>query len=41
MNIRLEEINLQRPHVLPAEQEALLAEAAEVRSSSKYVWNVE
>jgi oligoendopeptidase F len=29
----LEEINLQRPHVLSAEQEALLAEAAEVMSS--------
>lgn len=29
----LEEINLQRPHVLTAEQEALLAEAAEVMSS--------
>lgn len=30
----LEEINLQRPHVLSAEQEALLAEASEVMSSS-------
>ncbi|MBM4764252.1 oligoendopeptidase F [Bacillus sp. B15-48] len=29
----LEEINLQRPHVLSAEQEALLAEASEVMSS--------
>ncbi|RSD29416.1 oligoendopeptidase F [Mesobacillus subterraneus] len=29
----LEEINLQRPHVLSAEQEALLAEAGEVMSS--------
>lgn len=31
----LEEINLQRPHVLPAEQEALLAEASEVLGSSQ------
>ncbi|WP_338472176.1 oligoendopeptidase F [Niallia sp. XMNu-256] len=31
----LEEINLQRPHVLPAEQEALLAEASEVFDSSE------
>lgn len=31
----LEEINLQRPHVLPAEQEALLAEASEVLNSSE------
>jgi oligoendopeptidase F len=30
----LEEINLQRPHVLSAEQEALLAEAAEVMNAS-------
>ena len=30
----LEEINLQRPHVLPADQEALLAEASEVLNSS-------
>lgn len=30
----LDEINLQRPHVLPAEQEALLAEAAEVMDAS-------
>lgn len=30
----LEEINLQRPHVLSAEQEALLAEASEVLNSS-------
>ncbi|SEN15251.1 oligoendopeptidase F [Mesobacillus persicus] len=29
----LEEINLQRPHILSAEQEALLAEASEVMSS--------
>ncbi|MGM0902432.1 MAG: oligoendopeptidase F [Bacillota bacterium] len=29
----MEEINLQRPHILSAEQEALLAEAAEVMSS--------
>ncbi|MBM7693948.1 oligoendopeptidase F [Peribacillus deserti] len=31
----LEEINLQRPHVLSAEQEALLAEASEVMSASQ------
>ncbi|WP_428911389.1 oligoendopeptidase F [Niallia sp. Krafla_26] len=31
----LEEINLQRPHVLSAEQEALLAEASEVLGSSE------
>ncbi|KKK36974.1 oligopeptidase PepB [Mesobacillus campisalis] len=30
----LEEINLQRPHILSAEQEALLAEASEVMNSS-------
>ncbi|EIJ81842.1 oligoendopeptidase F [Bacillus methanolicus PB1] len=30
----LEEINLQRPHVLSAEQEAMLAEAAEVMNAS-------
>lgn len=30
----LEELNLQRPHVLSAEQEALLAEASEVMSAS-------
>ncbi|WP_066054862.1 oligoendopeptidase F [Robertmurraya korlensis] len=30
----LEELNLQRPHVLSAEQEALLAEASEVMSTS-------
>jgi oligoendopeptidase F len=30
----LEELNLQRPHVLTAEQEALLAEASEVMSAS-------
>ena len=31
----LEEINLQRPHVLPAEQEALLAEASEVLGAAE------
>ena len=31
----LEEINLQRPHVLPAEQEALLAEASEALGASE------
>ena len=31
----LEEINLQRPHVLSAEQEALLAEASEVLGASQ------
>lgn len=30
----IEEINLQRPHVLSAEQEALLAEAGEVMDAS-------
>lgn len=30
----LEEINLQRPHILPAEQEALLASASEVMNAS-------
>ena len=31
----LEEINLQRPHVLPAEQEALLAEASEAMGAAE------
>ena len=33
----LEEINLQRPHVLPAEQEALLAEASEVLDAAQVI----
>jgi oligoendopeptidase F len=36
----LEEINLQRPHVLSAEQEALLAEAGEVLNSSSTTFGV-
>lgn len=36
----LEEINLQRPHVLSAEQEALLAEAGEVLNSSSSTFGI-
>jgi oligoendopeptidase F len=36
----LEEINLQRPHVLPAEQEALLAEAGEVLAASSTTFGI-
>lgn len=36
----LKEINLQRPHVLPAEQEALLAQAGEVLDASSNTFNM-
>jgi oligoendopeptidase F len=36
----LEEINLQRPHVLSAEQEALLAQASEVMNSSSNTFGI-